>query len=241
MSLSGKVAVVTGGSRGIGKEIAGLLAREGAAVVICARNIHELRETASSIAQSGGKCVCREVDITDEEQVNALVREVVRLYGRIDILINNAGVGVYKPLAASTAEDWEAVMNTNLKGAFFCARVCAGIMMGQRSGIIVNVASGAGKKGFANLSIYCASKFGLLGLTDSLKRELKQYGIDVLAVTPGYTRTAFFKAFPDSFKMPAAAREPSEAARQVLKKIHSVRRAGIGGIIDIAKEKLWTR
>jgi NAD(P)-dependent dehydrogenase (short-subunit alcohol dehydrogenase family) len=241
MSLSGKVALVTGGSRGIGKEIARLLAREGAAVVICARNIDGLRETASSISRSGGRCVYREADITDEGQVNAMAREVVRLYGRIDILINNAGVGVYKPLAASTAEDWETVMDTNLKGAFFCARVCSGIMMRQHSGIIVNVASGAGKKGFANLSIYCASKFGLLGLTDSLKRELKQYGIDVLAVTPGYTRTAFFEAFPDSFKVPDGAQKPREAARLVLKKIYGARRAGISGIVSFAKEKIWTQ
>lgn len=241
MSLSGKVAVVTGGSRGIGKEIASLLASEGAAVVICARNINELQKTASSITRSGGKCISREVDIADEEQVNALVREIVRLYGRIDILINNAGVGVYKPLVASTAEDWETVMNTNLKGAFFCARASAGVMMRQRSGLIINIASGAGKKGFVNLSIYCASKFGLLGFTDSLNKELKVHGITVIAITPGYTRTAFFKAFPDTFKMPGKAQEPRKVARQVLKKIHGLRRTSVCGIVRFAKEKIWIR
>ncbi len=99
-------------------------------------------------------------------------------------MVNNAGVGIYKPLVESSTEDWEKVMNTNLKGAFYCARASASVMMAQRSGIIVNVASGAGKEGFANLSIYCASKFGLLGL-NSLSKELRRYGI-VLAVTRIY-------------------------------------------------------
>ncbi|MGC2423921.1 MAG: SDR family oxidoreductase [Nitrospirota bacterium] len=239
MRLSGKIALITGGSRGIGKEIAGMLAREGSVVVICARNAGELRETASAIARAGGKCMFRETDVTVEEQVNVLVRDILGRYGRLDILVNNAGVGIYKPLTESSTEDWEKVMNTNLKGAFYCAKASASVMMAQRSGIIVNVASGAGKEGFANLSIYCASKFGLLGLTDSLSKELRGYGIDVLAVTPGYTRTSFFKTFPASFRMRSSAQEPCEVARQVLIKIFASGKI-TAKVVRFAKEKIWT-
>ncbi len=209
--------VITGGSRGIGKAIAVLFAKNGAKVFICARNIEELKKVSDLIQRSGGVCNYVAADVTDEKQVEVIVKKVLEMYQRIDILINNAGVGVYKLLIDSKTNDWDYVMNTNLRAPFLCSKAFAPIMIKQKNGYIINIASGAGRVGLKNLSIYCASKFGLIGLTKSMRKELRDYGIDVFYICPGYVKTHFFDNFPKDFQSPAKTEEPDKIAEVLFK------------------------
>ena len=215
-NLDDKITVITGGSRGIGKAIAILLAKKGANVIICARKAEDLKIVSDLIRRDGGHCSYVVADISDEKQVDSLVEDVMRNYGRIDILVNNAGVGVYNPLIYSSLNDWESVINTNLKGPFLCSKAFVPFMIQQKKGYIINIASGAGKVGMKNLSVYCSSKFGLIGLTKAMQKELKEFGIDVLYLCPGYVKTSFFINYPTDFQLPSNAKEPDEVAKKVL-------------------------
>ena len=196
-----------------------MMAERGASVFICSRTEAELRSVAAVIHDNGGKCSYATIDVTDEKQVDALVGKVVRAHRTIDILVNNAGVGVYKPLLSSSIEDWDWVINTNLKGVFLCSKAVAPIMIKQKSGYIINIASGAAKVGMENLPIYCASKFGVLGLTESIKKELGRFGVEVAYLCPSYVRTSFFESFPASFRVPSNAETAEDVALAVLKRI----------------------
>jgi 3-oxoacyl-[acyl-carrier protein] reductase len=239
MELEGKVVVITGGSRGIGKAIAVLFAEKGARIVICARNVEDLRKTSDQLTASGGSCHHFVTDVRVESDVAALAAGVVREFGRVDILVNNAGVGTFKPLLNTTIEDWDAVIDTNLRGPFLCVKAFAPIMIGQRNGCIVNIISGAGKKAMENLSIYCASKFGLLGLTKSVEKEFKAYGLRVVYLCPGFVKTSFFENFPVHFRVPSDAQEPHAIAQEVLRIVKgNCRKAKIRSLIGRMLVKL---
>ena len=216
-TLKDKVSVVIGGSRGIGRSIALMLASYGTRVVICARNTDELRETSESIQEKGGVCSYARVDVREDKEVSSFAQKVIGDYGQVDILINNAGVAIYDALIETTLDDWNKMIDTNLRGTFLCSKAFARIMVKQNGGFIINIASRAGKQGMRNLSAYCASKFGVVGLTESMKEELSPFGIEVFCVCPSYVRTEFFRNFPANFSLPSTALQPEDVANQVLR------------------------
>jgi 3-oxoacyl-[acyl-carrier protein] reductase len=187
--LSDKVAIITGASRGIGRIIAAALAAQGAKVVASARNAEALESLAAEIKAQGGDVVAVVADVAVEADANNLIEQAVANYGKVDILINNAGITRDGLLLRMKSEDWDAVLDTNLKGAFLCTRAAAKFMSKQRSGRIINVSSVVGEMGNAGQANYCASKAGLLGLTKSVARELARRNVTVNAVTPGFIVT----------------------------------------------------
>ena len=217
--IKNKIAIVTGGNKGIGKAIAFLLAKRGASVTICGRSAESLDTTCKEIRDGGGVCSSVTADVTDENQVSSMVRKTLCHFGRIDILINNAGVGILRPIWECSSADWDYVMDTNLKGYFLCSKAVIPIMKKQNEGYILNIASGAGRQGIENLSIYCASKFGTIGLSESMKKDLWKFGIQVDYVCPGYVKTNFFKDFPPDYQQMSNGVEPEVIAEEVLRRI----------------------
>ena len=183
--LDGKVALVTGGSRGIGRAIALRLAEEGADLSICARNVAAAGEVAVAIEALGRRCLVRQADVADAEQAAELVAATIAELGRLDVLVNNAGVTRDNLLMRMKEEDWDEVLAINLKGAFNCVRAAVRPMLKARGGRIVNITSVVGLLGNAGQANYAASKAGLIGLTKSLARELASRGITANAVAPG--------------------------------------------------------
>ena len=183
--LDGKVALVTGGSRGIGRAIALRLAAEGADLAICARNAGAAGEVATAIEALGRRCLVRQADVADAEQAAELVAATIAELGRLDVLVNNAGVTRDNLLMRMKEEDWDEVLAINLKGAFNCVRAAVRPMLKARGGRIVNITSVVGLLGNAGQANYAASKAGLIGLTKSLARELASRGITANAVAPG--------------------------------------------------------
>ncbi len=199
-SLEGKVAIVTGGSRGIGRAVAVALAREGATVAVCSRNIEASKETADQISSEGGRAKAYQLDVTDSESVSRLVSDVLGDSGRIDILVNNAGVTSDNLLVRMKEEEWDKVVNTNLKGTFNCTKAVARTMLKQRGGKIVNIASVVGVIGNAGQANYCAAKAGIIGFTKSIARELASRNITVNCVAPGLILSAMTDSLPDTTK-----------------------------------------
>ncbi len=189
MSLAGKVAIVTGASRGIGRAIALRLAREGADLVVTATTIETARNTAAEIEVLGRKALALAVDVADSASVDAMFGSVIEAFGKVDILVNNAGITKDGLLLRMKDADWDSVIDVNLKGAFNCTREAAKLMAKARSGRIVNISSVVGEMGNAGQINYCASKAGMIGLTKSAARELAKRGITVNAVTPGFIET----------------------------------------------------
>lgn len=187
--LPDKVAIVTGASRGIGRSIALALAAQGVKVVASARNAEALANLVDEIKGQGGDALAVAGDVAVEADANALVEEAVAAYGQLDILVNNAGITRDGLLLRMKNEDWDAVLDTNLKGAFLCIRAAAKVMSKQRSGRIINISSVVGEMGNAGQANYCASKAGLLGLTKSVARELARRNVTVNAITPGFIVT----------------------------------------------------
>jgi NAD(P)-dependent dehydrogenase (short-subunit alcohol dehydrogenase family) len=188
--LAGKVAVVTGGGRGIGAAIAARLAAMGATTVISGRTMKPLQQTAGEVAESGASCEPMICDVTDLRSVESLAAAVLKKFKHVDILVNNAGIGGFGgPLHKLPPADWDAIMNTNLRGVFYCTRAFAPAMIERKEGHIVNISSIASKNALANGAAYSASKWGLNGLSYSVAEELRGYNIRVSVICPGSTDT----------------------------------------------------
>ncbi|MEL7567457.1 MAG: 3-oxoacyl-[acyl-carrier-protein] reductase [Dehalobacterium sp.] len=204
MVLEEKVALVTGGSRGIGKAIVWELVRQGCLVgvnyVDFDQNREQAEELVSLIQEAGGKALAVSGNVADAEEVETMVQEVVRHFGRIDILVNNAGITKDNLLMRMKEEDWDAVININLKGTYNCCRSVVKLMMKQKYGKIVNVASVVGLMGNAGQGNYAASKAGIIGFTKSLARELASRNINVNAIAPGFIATAMTDSLPGDAK-----------------------------------------
>jgi 3-oxoacyl-[acyl-carrier protein] reductase len=192
MNWREQVAVVTGGSRGIGRALAEGLVDRGAAVAICARNAEEVERRAAELRTPGASVLGAKCDVRDEASVAAFAALVRGEMGTPGVLINNAGVGRFAPLLEMSAEAWDEVMATNLRGMFLVTRAFLPAMLARGSGDVVNVASLAGRNGIANGAAYSASKHGVIGFSKSLMLEVRRQGIRVLAVCPGSVDTAFF-------------------------------------------------
>ena len=188
-NLSGRVALVTGASQGIGRACAVELARAGAHVALAARNAAKLSEVAAGIAAAGGTAQVFELDISKEEQIKAVAKAVVERMGKIEILVNNAGITKDTLMLRMKRADWDDVLNTNLTGAFLMTQAAVSSMLKSRWGRIINVSSVVAETGQAGQANYASSKAGLLGLTKSLARELASRNITVNAVAPGYIET----------------------------------------------------
>jgi NAD(P)-dependent dehydrogenase (short-subunit alcohol dehydrogenase family) len=190
MKLSEKVAIITGGGRGIGRATALALAREGAAVALAARTAAEIEAVAREVRNLGFQALPVVTDVTREEDVARLVQRTLDAFGRIDILVNNAGIGIpLRDVVDLSVDEWIRILQINLTGPFLCAKAVLPTMIRQRSGKIINLASLGGHVGVAGNSAYGASKAGLLLFTRCLAAEVKRYGIDVNAVSPSGTDT----------------------------------------------------
>lgn len=195
--LKGKVALVTGASRGIGKAVALELIRQGAQVAVSARNRELLDALVAEIIAAGGEAMGVAGDIGLAADADRLVEQAVNKFGRADILVNNAGITRDGLLLRMKDEDWDAVLETNLKGAFLCTRAVARVMTRQKSGRIINISSVVGEMGNAGQVNYCASKAGLIGLTKATARELARRSITVNAVAPGFITTDMTEGLSD--------------------------------------------
>jgi len=190
-ALAGKVALVTGASRGIGFAIARGLGRMGARVAICGRDQAKLDASASILRSEGIETLAVAADVARADQISSLVQRTQQELGPIDILVNNAGTGVFGPFHEFSETDWDRVLDTNLKSVFLVCRAVAPEMIRRQTGHIINISSLAGKNTFANGAIYCASKWGLMGLSGSMAEDLRTYGIRVSAICPGSVATEF--------------------------------------------------
>jgi len=189
MKLKDKVALVTGGGRGIGKAVALAYAREGASLAVCARTVAEIEETAKEIQSLGRECLGLVCDVSSEESVSGLLEKVAKSFGRVDVLVNNAGV-MTRPTSIAEFEikKWDYTIAVNLRGTFLVTRAALPLMMRQKSGSIINVSSSIGRGAYSNFSAYAASKWGVEGFTQTLAAELGSR-IRVNSVDPGYVAT----------------------------------------------------
>ncbi|MGD0303919.1 MAG: SDR family NAD(P)-dependent oxidoreductase [Candidatus Acidiferrales bacterium] len=189
--LIGKTSLVTGASRGIGFAIAETLGRLGAKVAICARDIKKLEAAADKLRASGYEVLAARADVTRASEIASLVQKTLHAFGPIEILVNNAGIGYFGPIQNATEENWDNVLDTNLKSVFLVTKAVAPGMIEQKRGHVINIASLAGKNTFKNGGIYCASKWGLMGLTGCMAEDLREFGIRASAICPGSVNTEF--------------------------------------------------
>jgi 3-oxoacyl-[acyl-carrier protein] reductase len=209
MDLQGKVAIVTGGARGIGRAIAETLAQRGADVVIADLQAEKAQATAAEIAaNTGRRAIAVQVDVADSASAKSMVDRAIAEFGRVDILVNNAGLTRDALLARMKEADWDLVLNVNLKGAFNCSKAVVQPMMKQRFGRIVNISSVAGVAGNAGQTNYASSKAGLIGFTKSLAKEVGSRNITVNAVAPGLVMTELTASLPQELKDKALEMTP---------------------------------
>ena len=213
--LSGKVAIVTGASRGIGQAIATELAKEGARLSLVSRSGQALRASAKEVKRLGAECLVSPADVAHEDQVTKIVTATAERFGQIDILVNGAGFAAFKPLEETSEAEWDAMLDANLKGAFLCMKQTIPYLLRQGRGDIVNIASVAGLQPFLNSSAYCASKFGIIGLSKAVSLEFRARGIRVITICPGAVNTSLWDTVsqpPERSRM----LKPEEVARAVV-------------------------
>jgi NADP-dependent 3-hydroxy acid dehydrogenase YdfG len=191
MELKGLTAIVTGASKGIGKAIAFSLSAHGVNVVLAARSADLLTGIQKEISNTGGTSMVITADVTSESSVQNLINETQKKFGTVDILINNAGVGMFSNVVDMKTAEYDTMMNVNLKGVFLCSRAVLPAMIKQQRGEIINIASLAGKNSFAGGSVYSATKWGLIGFARSLMLEVRDHNIRVVTISPGSVNTHF--------------------------------------------------
>jgi NAD(P)-dependent dehydrogenase (short-subunit alcohol dehydrogenase family) len=212
--LKDRVAIVTGAARGLGAEIAGVLAREGAALAIADIDPEGARNRASVLERDGARCTALKLDVRSDTEVRAAVAEVEQRFGRLDIVVNNAAVDFTLPINELSVAEWDAVIATNLRGPFLLSKFAGAVMLRQGAGHIVNIASTAARRTWPNASAYHASKWGLLGLSHALHAELRPKRIKVSAIIAGGMRTPFLlDRFPDID--PQVLQDPANVAAAV--------------------------
>jgi 3-oxoacyl-[acyl-carrier protein] reductase len=213
--LEGNVALVTGSGRGIGRSIALALARYGAKVLLVARTKNELIKVQKEIISAGGEAEIFVGDVSRESDIKALVRRTVKRFKRLDILINNAGMGLFKPLTKTTADEWDQLMNINARSPFLLCREAIPFLKKQKRSFIINIVSVAGVKGYVNQSAYSASKHAAMGLTKALAREVQKFNIRVHAICSGGVDTQLIDSLASKTKK-SLLMEPQEIADIVL-------------------------
>ncbi|HEU4438224.1 MAG TPA: SDR family oxidoreductase [Methylomirabilota bacterium] len=210
MKLAGRVAVVTGAGRGIGRAVALAFAREGAAVVLAARTPAEIHAVAREIGQAGGRALVAPTDVRHEAAVAGLVQRALAEWQRVDLLVNAAGVATFAPVTDSKLDDWDQMLAVNLRGAVLCCRAVLPAMIAQHRGTIVNIGSVVTSRSLAGSAAYTASKYGLLGFSRVLAEEMRPHGVRVGVLSAGATDTPLWDAMPG-----APARERMVRAEQV--------------------------
>ncbi len=212
ISLDGRIALVTGASQGIGRACAVALAKAGAQVALAARNATKLAEVAAEIEAAGGKAMPFELDLASEDSIKSVTKAVVAQYGKIEILVNNGGITRDNLMLRMKLADWNAVLQTNLTGAFLLTQAVSSSMLKARWGRIINISSVVGETGQAGQANYAASKAGLIGLTMSLARELASRNITVNAVAPGYISTPMTDVLNDQQRSAMLTQIPLDRA-----------------------------
>lgn len=210
VDLKGQVALVTGASRGLGQAIAVALGRAGASVACIARNLEKLQETVGAITEAGGAAVWFECDVANSESVQKVVDAVHEKWQRLDVLVNNAGITRDTLIPRMQDDQWDDVINTNLRGAFLFTRAATRLMMQQRYGRIINVASVSGLMGNPGQANYCASKAGLIGMTRTVARELGSRKVTVNAIAPGFIESDMTAALGDALLGEVKTRVPAK-------------------------------
>lgn len=210
--LSGRTALVSGGSRGIGLAIALRLGEMGASIAICGRNADRLSEASKELAAKGVRTVAAQADVTRAQDIEKLVKTVEADLGEIDILVNNAGLGIFGPFHERGEAEWDTVLDTNLKSVFLVSRAVVPGMIRRHGGTIINISSLAGKNAFQGGGLYCASKWGLMGLNYCMAEELRAHGIRVSVICPGSVATDFS---PHVGRNPATMLQPQDVAHAV--------------------------
>jgi 3-oxoacyl-[acyl-carrier protein] reductase len=208
MNISGRVALITGASQGIGRSCALKLASAGATVALAARNQEKLNELVREITGAGGKAAAFTLDVSDEAQIKSACKAAITQFGKIDILVNNAGITRDQLVIRMKRSDWDAVLSTNLTSAYLCIQQVIGSMLKQRWGRIINIASVFGQMGQAGQVNYAASKAGLIGLTMAIAREVGSRTITCNAVAPGFIETAMTTGLGDEFRQNAVKQIP---------------------------------
>jgi len=217
MKLKNKVAIITGGGRGIGRAVAFALAKEGTITVVVAEIKKEINKTAKDIRNSGFRSLAIKADVRFLKDIKNLVRKTVSKFGRIDMLVNNAGVIIAKHLEKTSEKEWDYVINVNLKGTFLCCKEVIPIMKKRKKGVIVNISS-AGKAGYPKFSAYCASKLGVIGLTESLAEEVEKFGIKIYTIRPGAVDTRMQREINPTYHLRRHLMlKPEDVAEKVLK------------------------
>ncbi len=232
MRLNGKVAIVTGGNRGIGQATSLALAREGAKVVVVGRNESNCEKVVARISASGGTAIGVRADVSDEADVAAMVSTAIEHFKRIDILVNNAAVNLpYRAVVDLSLDEWNRVLMTNLTGPFLCCRAVAPVMIAQRYGKVINISSIGGRKGEAGRTPYRSTKAAIINFTECFAAELKEHGIDVNAICPGAVDTDMMREITNG-NVPSYAMPPEDIASVVVFLASDESKAITGTAID---------